>query len=135
MQRIAIALILSLATMTACASGTRSADVSQALAAGFPLLDAAQLPLTLHYIGSSTDDHVFMTVKTAVANGRPFDHLFAYRYPRKSLEIVNGWSLPEHAVHVRPRDCPPLTVTARQVRFALPDNLRLRQRCLPSAER
>lgn len=135
LPRIAATLLLSLglglATVGAWASGTRSADVSQALAADFPLLDAARLPVTLHYIGSTADNHVFMTVKTAVANGRPFDHLFSYRYPKDTLELINGWPLPEAAVHVRPQDCPRLTIKPPPQHLTLPPDRRLRDRCLP----
>lgn len=131
LPRLAIVPLLVLAAAGTEASGTRSADLSQKLAEDFPVLVAAQLPVTLHYVGSTADNHVFMTVKTAVANGRPFDHLFAYRYPKAALELINGWPLPERTVHVRPQACPRLTLHASPQQLALPANPRLRARCLP----
>lgn len=130
MRHIALTLLFSLIASTAWASGTRSADVSLTLAEDFPVLAADQLPMQLHYIGSTEDSHVFMIVKTAFGGGRPFDHLFKYRYPRQSLEIVNGWLLPEQVVHVRPRDCLRLPLSAQRKRLVLPEDRRLRERCL-----
>ena len=62
--------------------------------------------MTLRYIGSTSESHVFMVVNTSFAGGRPFDHLSVYRYPRQALQIDNGWEIPVDIVHAEPQHCP-----------------------------
>lgn len=124
-MRLIWILLLSLMTAVVLASGTRSADISPQLVTSYPLLRDEQLPMILRYIGSSGDSHILMVVKTSFAGGRPFDHLFAYRYPRQALQIDNGWEVPVDTVHAEPHHCPSFQLRADITHIQLPkDRLR-----------
>lgn len=111
-MRVIWFILLSLVMIVALASGTRSADVSLLLVKSYPQLRDEQLPMTLHYVGSTSESHIFMAVKTSFAGGRPFELLFAYRYPRQALKIENGWDIPVYTVHAEPQHCPRVQLRA-----------------------
>ena len=138
-RRVA-ALAALLLSSTCMASGQRDMALSADSLDSYPAITLQAPPHdTLHYVGSSAGRHLLMITLTSVSqdvDGRPmmpFDSTYVYTISSKELHIENGWdiSVPlKEGIDITPRDCPAIPLNRQQSSIALPDNAKLKQRCL-----
>lgn len=84
-----------------------------------------------HYIGSTTEWHLFLKKETRKAVDKQFSTIFGYKIPRQGSPVENGWELSLPVIEIDPDNCPEVAhYRDDKSGFSLPAGANVTSRCI-----